>query len=85
MFSLLVALHVLLAAKSLSTNIAVVKGGCVASLGENCGYFHILHRGTWRVDQKFPQKLLVTFKFCIGELGGQDIINYLMNEKVVRF
>jgi len=28
----LVALHVLLAAKSLSTNIAVVKGGCVAPL-----------------------------------------------------
>ena len=43
MFSLLVALHVLLAAKSLSTNIAVVKGGCVAPLWENCGYFHILH------------------------------------------
>ena len=63
MFNLLVALHVLLAAKSLSTNIAVVKGGCVASLGENCGYFHILHRGTWRVDQKFPQKLLVTGHF----------------------
>ena len=43
MFNLLVALHVLLAAKSLSTNIAVVKGGCVAPLWENCGYFHILH------------------------------------------
>ena len=69
MFNLLVALHVLLAAKSLSTNIAVVKGGCVASLGENCGYFHILHRGTWRVDQKFPQKLLVTGHFQILHRG----------------
>ena len=32
MFNLLVALHVLLAAKSLSANIAVVQGRCVAPL-----------------------------------------------------
>ena len=57
MFNSLVALHVLLAPKSFSTNIAVVKGRRVAPLRGNGGYFQILH---W-------------------------IINYLMNEKVVRF
>ena len=57
MFNLLVTLHVLFAAESFPTNIAVVKGRSVAPLGEKNGYFQILH---W-------------------------IINYLMNEKVVRF
>ena len=38
MFNLLVTLHVLFAAESFSTNIAVVKGGSVAPLGEKYGY-----------------------------------------------
>ena len=42
MFDLLVTLHVLFAAESFSTNIAVVKGRCVAPLRRKDGYFQIL-------------------------------------------
>ena len=39
MLNLLVALHVLLAAKSFSANIAVVQGRCVAPLRDFSSYF----------------------------------------------
>ena len=53
MLNLLVALHVLLAAKSFSTNVAVVKGRRVAPLEEKSGYF----QRTWRIrNDKLPHE-----------------------------
>ena len=55
-FNLLVTLHVLLAAESFSTNIAVVKGRCVAPLGEKDGYFQIQHLTFWRTRNYLNKK-----------------------------